>query len=64
MFLQNSSFFYNFYKNLNKSISEFNQLFDIDKIKITFEMAKKSTIQDISFLDPSIQSYIFKSNCQ
>ncbi len=61
MFLKRNSFFYNLYTNLNKCIYQFNQLFDIHKIKITFELAKKNSITDISFLDSDIKSYIFKN---
>ncbi len=61
MFLTRTSFFYNLYKNLNYSLFQFNNIFDTSKIKITFEVAKKSSIQDISFLDSEIQSYIFKN---
>ncbi len=61
MFLTRNSFFYNLYKNMNKSLIDFNKIFDIQKIKITFEVAKKNIIQDISFLDSEIQSHIFKN---
>ncbi len=61
MFLKRNSFFYTFYQKINKSIIEFNPLFDISKIKITFELTKKNAIQDISFLDSEIQSHIFKN---
>lgn len=61
MFLQRTSFFYYFFKKINHSFINFNQIFDKNKIKIKFELAKKSTIQDISFLDPNLQSHIFKN---
>ncbi len=60
-FLQRNSFFYTFFKKLNDHIFLFNKIFDINKIKITFEVSKKSAIQDISFLDENIQSFIFKN---
>jgi hypothetical protein len=60
-FLQRNSFFYTFFKKLNHHIFLFNKLFDINKIKITFEVSKKSDIQNISFLDENIQSFIFKN---
>lgn len=61
LFLQRNSFFYTFFKKLNDSLFLFNKIFDINKIKITFEVSKKNAIQDISFLDEKIQSYIFKN---
>lgn len=61
MFLNRNSFFYTFFKKINDSLLSFNQIFDKNKIKITFQVTKKSTIQDISFLDHDIQSFIFKN---
>ncbi len=61
MFLEKSSFFYNFYKNFNKSIINFNKFFDINKTKIQFTLLKKSVLNEISFLDPYIKSHIYKN---
>ncbi len=60
MFLNRNSFFYNYFKKLNHHNFLFNKIFDINKIKITFEVSKKNAIQDISFLDENMKGYIFK----
>lgn len=61
MFLNRTSFFYNYFKKINDSLLSFNSSFDIQKIKIHMDVSKKKDIQDISFLDENIQSFIFKN---
>ena len=61
MFLKRLSFFYTYFKKINHSLFLFNKIFDIHKIKITIHVSKKKDIQDISFLDQNIQSFIFKN---
>ncbi len=58
-FLDRTSYFYTLYEKINKHIYDFD--YDIKNVKVNMIVTNKNELNEISFLDESIQYYIQKN---